>query len=111
MIRYKKEYLPAKRRSREPFNSISQKLTEYGYTYVCYHKNKVITNILTYEIIIYLYHENYFKVKINKTISIDYELWTAFELYCKERNWKYSNAIESALEQMIISYDGRKETK
>ena len=41
-------------------------------------------------------------MKINKTISIDYELWTAFELYCKNRNWKYSNAIEMALEQIII---------
>ena len=48
-------------------------------------------------------------MKINKTISIDYELWTAFELYCKERNWKYSNAIESALEKMIIGSDIRQE--
>jgi len=44
-------------------------------------------------------------MKINRTISVDSDLWLRFEVYCNERGYKRSNVIDNLIEKEV--YGGK----
>ena len=46
-------------------------------------------------------------MKINKTISVDYDLWAAFEVYCSENGYKRSNVIDNLIEKEIYGKEAK----
>jgi len=99
---FKKEYGSAKLNGRSPFQpTLSKPRPKLQIrTY-----KKSSSNIKYLRIFLLTLYGKINVMKINRTISVDSDLWLRFEVYCNERGYKRSNVIDNLIEKEV--YGGK----